>query len=197
MRVGAKLKPVTSTSFSHFPIFSHWFFCFYIHIYICIIFPCLSFIQRQKKKLLEKSLVTAGEGAMRRESLRRDSEQCTCLDLISWLQANCRNQSVPVHTNAFSFETAYNSMRSGVPSTLKCAEGFHRKRIDLITLLKVDQNENAYISYQCGRSKTYQNENDDVICTTWVVNIAGTCVYNVHIVFNLRNNVQIYRFRTF
>ena len=37
----------------------------------------------KKKKLLEKSLVTAGEGAMRRESLRRDSEQCTCLDLIS------------------------------------------------------------------------------------------------------------------
>ena len=88
-------------------------------------------------------------------------------------------------------------MRSGVPSTLKCAEGCHRKRIDLKTLLKVDQNENAYISYQCGRSKTYQNENDDVICTTWVVNIAGTCVYNMHIVFNLRNNVQIYRFRTF
>ena len=52
---------------------------------------------------------------------------------------------------------------------MKYAEGFHRKRIDLKTLLKVDQNENAYISYQCGRSKTHQNENDDVICTTWVV----------------------------
>ena len=60
-------------------------------------------------------------------------------------------------------------MRSGVAFTLKCAEGFHRKRIDLKTLLKVDQNENAYISYQCARSKAHQNENDDVICTTWVV----------------------------
>ena len=27
-------------------------------------------------------------------------------------------------------------------------------------------------------------------------NIAGTCVCNMHLVFNLRNNVQIYRFRT-
>ena len=29
------------------------------------------------------------------------------------------------------------------------------------TLWKVDQNENAYISYQRGRSKTHQNEKDD------------------------------------
>ena len=28
-----------------------------------------------------------------------------------------------------------------------CAARFHRKRIDLKTLLKVDQNENAYKSY--------------------------------------------------
>ena len=31
----------------------------------------------------------------------------------------------------------------------------------LKTLLKVDQNENAYISYQCGRTKTHENENGD------------------------------------
>ena len=37
---------------------------------------------------------------------------------------------------------------------------FHRKRIDLKTLLKVDQNEKA--SYrQCERSKAHQNKNDD------------------------------------
>ena len=108
-----------------YPIFYHWFLCYYIHLYLY--YFSIPFSQR-RKKLLEKSLVTVGEGAMRRESVRRDSEQCTCLDLISWLQANCRNQSVPVDTNAFSFQNAYISMRSGVPSKLKCAERFHRKR---------------------------------------------------------------------
>ena len=47
-----------------------------------------------------------------------------------------------VHTNPRSFFTAG-----------KC--------IDLKTLLKVDQNRNAYISYQRGSSKEHQNENDD------------------------------------
>ena len=46
----------------------------------------------------------------------------------------------PVHTNAFSFEYAHNATRLGLFSSV------HRKRIDLKTLLKVDQNENAYIS---------------------------------------------------
>ena len=54
----------------------------------------------------------------------------------------------PVHTNALSFEYAHNATRLGllVLSTLY-AERFHRKRIDLKTLLPVDQNENAYISF--------------------------------------------------
>ena len=43
----------------------------------------------------------------------------------------------------FSFENAYISMRLGLLSTY--AERFHRKRIDLKTLLKVDENENAHI----------------------------------------------------
>ena len=44
----------------------------------------------------------------------------------------------------FSFENAYISMHLGLLSTY--AERFHRKRIDLKTLLKVDENENAHIS---------------------------------------------------
>ena len=39
-------------------------------------------LSNDKKTLLEKSLVTVGEGVTSRESLRRDSEQCTFLDLI-------------------------------------------------------------------------------------------------------------------
>ena len=38
---------------------------------------------------------------------------------------------------------------------------FIKKRIDLKTLLKVDQNENAHMSYSSGQSKTRRNENDD------------------------------------
>ena len=162
--------------------------CVIIYIYICIIFPCLSFIQR-RKKLLEKSLVTVGEGAMRRESVRRDSEQCTCLDLISWLQANCRNQSVPVDTNAFSFQNAYISMRSGVPSTLKCAERFHRKR----SWKWIKTKTHRYRISADGRKRIKMKT-----MTSYVPrassNIAGACVCNMRIVFNLRNNVQIYRF---
>ena len=64
--------------------------------------------------------------------------------------------SGPVQTNALSFENAYLSMRFG----LLCAL-IRWKRIDLKTLLKVDQNENAFIWYYCGWSKTHQNEKDD------------------------------------
>ena len=56
-------------------------------------------------------------------------------------------------------------MRVGLPSTLIYAEHFHHKRIDLETLLEVDQNEDVYILYSCGWSKTVemrQNENKDL-----------------------------------
>ena len=52
----------------------------------------------------------------------------------------------PVRTNAFSFENAYISMRLGLRST-PLRWGFWSKRIDLKTLLKVDQNEYAYMYY--------------------------------------------------
>ena len=68
-----------------------------------------------------------------------------------------------IHTNAFSFENAYISMRSGLPShyTNTLAERLNQKRIGIETFLKGDQNENAYISYYCGRSKAHRNENYD------------------------------------
>ena len=49
-----------------------------------------------------------------------------------------------------------------------------------------NQNENAYISYQPGRSNTHQNEKDE--------NITGACVRSMYIEFNLPHNMQFYRF---
>ena len=66
-------------------------------------------------------------------------------------------------TNRFSFENAYISMRHAFRPHYR-AERFHRKRIDLKIVLKVDQNENAFTPYLSGRSKTvksYRNEIDD------------------------------------
>ena len=59
-------------------------------------------------------------------------------------------------------------------------------------LLKVDRNDNTHriIVWTGEKSKTHQNENEDR-------NIAGACVCSMHIGFNLRQNVQFYRFRTF
>ena len=54
MRVGAKLRPVTSTSFSHFPIFSHWFFVF-IYTYIFVLFSHAFRLSNGKKKNCWKS----------------------------------------------------------------------------------------------------------------------------------------------
>ena len=56
-------------------------------------------------------------------------------------------------------------------------------------LLKVDQNKNAYISGVDGRKC--------IKMKTMTENIAGACVFIMHIEFNLRQNVQFYRFRTF
>ena len=56
-------------------------------------------------------------------------------------------------------------------------------------LLKVDQNKNAYISGVDGRKR--------IKMKTMTENIAGACVFIMHIEFNLRQNVQFYRFRTF
>ena len=61
----------------------------------------------------------------------------------------------------FRLKDAYISRRLGLRFTLTDADRFHRTRIDLKTLLKVDQNENAYISYYCGQLKTHQKENND------------------------------------
>ena len=61
----------------------------------------------------------------------------------------------------FRLKEGYISRRLGLPFTLTDADRFRRTRIDLKTLLKVDQNENAYISYYCGQLKTHQKENDD------------------------------------
>ena len=58
------------------------------------------------------------------------------------------------------------------------------------TLLKVDQNQNKNITYQYGRSKTNENE-------TITEYIAGVCVWSMYTEFNLRYNVQFYRFQTF
>ena len=49
-------------------------------------------------------------------------------------------------TNGFSFENAYISMRYSLRPPYR-AERFHRKRIDLKIILKVDQNENAFTSF--------------------------------------------------
>ena len=51
-------------------------------------------------------------------------------------------------------------MRVGLPSTLIYAEHFHHKRIDLETLLEVDQNEDVYILYSCGWSKMVENASE-------------------------------------
>ena len=61
----------------------------------------------------------------------------------------------------FRLKEGYISRRLGLPFTLTDADRFHRTRIDLKTHLKVDQNENAYISYYCGQLKTHKKENDD------------------------------------
>ena len=62
-----------------------------------------------------------------------------CLNIIG-----C-NSKAP-STNKFSFENAYISMRYAFCRHYR-AERFHRKRIDLKILLKVDQIENAFTSY--------------------------------------------------
>ena len=58
-------------------------------------------------------------------------------------------------------------------------------------LLKVDQNENAYLLYKCAQSKTVEKR---IKMKTMTENIVGACVYK----FNLRHldNVQFYSFRT-
>ena len=56
-------------------------------------------------------------------------------------------------------------------------------------LWKVDQNENAYISYQRGRSKTHQNEKAEKY-----PKISGERVCSIRIEFNLRHNMQFCRF---
>ena len=66
----------------------------------------------------------------------------------------------------------------------------HRKRIDLEKLLKVDENENAYVSYQW-RSKPHQSESDDRQYRRHVR------LKHAHIEFNLHHRVKSYRFRTF
>ena len=59
-----------------------------------------------------------------------------------------------------AFENAdFQCFRPSTHTNSKYAERFHR--IDLKTLLKGDQNENAYISYYRERSKKHQSENDD------------------------------------
>ena len=62
-----------------------------------------------------------------------------CLNIIG-----C-NSKAP-STNKFSFENAYISMRYAFCPHYG-AERFHRKRIDLKILLKVDHIENAFTSY--------------------------------------------------
>ena len=58
--------------------------------------------------------------------------------------------------------------------------GLKRWAFSSKTLLKVDQNENAYILCWSGRSKTHQNENGDR---------KGACVCSMRIEFHLRHNV--------
>ena len=65
---------------------------------------------------------------------------------------------------------------------------FIKKRIDLKTLLKVDQNENAHVSYSSGQSNKKKMMTE---------NITGACVCSMRVEFNLRHNVQFYRFLTF
>ena len=65
----------------------------------------------------------------------------------------------------------------------KYTERFHRKRIDLKTLLKVDQNENAYM-YRTGVDGQTR-----VKMTTMTKKIAGACVCSMCIEFNSRHHI--------
>ena len=66
----------------------------------------------------------------------------------------------PLHINAFSFETAYISMRLGLPSTL-IRWAFSSKTYRFENALESGSNENAYTSFQCEQSKTHRTESDD------------------------------------
>ena len=67
----------------------------------------------------------------------------------------------PLHINAaFSFETAYISMRLGLPSTL-IRWAFSSKTYRFEHALESGSNENAYTSFQCEQSKTHRTESDD------------------------------------
>jgi len=88
-----------------------------------------------------------------------------------------------VHTNSFSFENAYISMRSGLPSALIRWEfsesGSKWNRIHLVLVW------------------TVENGKKRMKVKTMTENITGAFVCSMHIEFNLRHNVQFYRFRTF
>ena len=82
----------------------------------------------------------------------------------------CNSLLGPVHTDEFSFENVYISMRLDLPSIT------HRF-------------ENALESKQ----KRIQI----VLVWTMTENIAGACVRSMCIEVNLHHDVQFYRFRTF
>ena len=65
------------------------------------------------------------------------------------------------------------------------AKRFHRKRINLKTPLKVDQNDRISVD---GRK---QWKTDQIYMKTMNENIAGACVYSMRIEFNLRHKMHI------
>lgn len=81
-------------------------------------------------------------------------------------------------------------MRLGLSSTL-IRGVFRQKGIDLKTLLKVDQNKNAYISWFV---RTVKNGRKRIKTKTSQAHVFVACAY---LEFNLRRNVQFFRFQTF
>ena len=87
----------------------------------------------------------------------------------------------------FRLKTPYNSMSLGLPSLLTC---FRRKRIELKLSRKWIKT----------KTHTYPITMDSlkrIKMKMMTENIKGACVCNMRKEFNLRHNVQFYRFRTF
>ena len=128
-----------------------------------------------------------------RTKMRRISELLPrrCLRGIDYVY-NCflsqKLYIIRVHTNAFSFANTYISMRpspfgaftSKTHRFEKALERWSkRKRIHIVSVY------------------TVENDRKRIKMKTVTVNITGAYVCNMCVEFNLRHNVQFYRFRTF